>query len=1152
MSLFQNSVLNKYLKGLESEKLKEAYSRFTSHFHNPTIQKNIRNSKEEQYQGEFLIDLFVKVLGYTKNPAPDFNLTTELKNIKGAKKTDGAILSEGKALAVIELKGCNTTDLSKVETQAFGYKNNQPGCNYVITSNFEKLRFYIDNAVDFEEFNLFQLTKERFNILWLCLSFEYLFNDIPRKIKNESLTHEENITKKLYKDYSEFRNKIFNNIQKINPEYDKLTLFKKTQKLLDRFLFIFFAEDKLLLPPNSIGIIVNQWKDLRDKYDEYFPLYDRFKKYFGYLNTGHKGQQHDIFAYNGGLFAPDEILDNIKIDDDLLYKHTVNLSNYDFESEVGVNILGHIFEHSLNDIEAVQSEIEGISTDKSKSRRKKEGVFYTPKYITKYIVDNTIGKLCEEKKTELDIQEAEFEKERKGRQKTTLKKLSQQLENYRKWLLQITICDPACGSGAFLNQALEFLIAEHRYIDELQAKLFGDAMIMSEVENSILENNLYGVDINEESVEIAKLSLWLRTAKKGRKLSTLNNNIKCGNSLIDDTEVAGNKAFNWNNEFPQIFKEKKKKAHHITWVTHNSRTSQRMIDNKVQKGDAICLNEKAELNITETINNIVAEDKLNVLAYNICADHVHILLVCEDDELSNIVRKLKGKSSQKLKEHLQIPKEEKFTLWAQKYSNTYIDNEKKLWNTIEYIKTNRIKHELPINNGLQPIVEKMCCDYEHAFRTEHNGGFDVVIGNPPYVIAKSFNEYYKINFSTYKAKDLYAFFYEKGINILKNNGLFGFISPSSYLTNIGFVSLRNYLIQFKINNIVDLGENVFTDASVDSAILILQKNKNNNQEILCSDANFIFRRIKQNLFLSLENIIFNIYLNTEYLKIANSIENRNKKFIDYIKFSRGVEFGFKSDKVFDEKFTGEYKPLLCGGNIGRYKIDFEKKFILPEYKNTSIYKTSNIYEEPKVLVRRIGNTIISSYDDTGYYNVCDVYNLQIKNSNNYNLKVINAILNSRLINFYYDTKYKSVKKLFPKIPIQNLKLIPIPNFFRVNQDTLFNKTNKMLELNKDFQKKKNKFLNRIKDNFEIEKINKKLETFYDYDFKTFVAEFKKQKIKLTLNQQVEWEEFFYSYKNEINQLQTKINTIDKEIDQMVYELYGLTEDEIKIVEEATK
>src|SRR5690606_11494795 len=289
------------------------------------------------------------------------------------------------------------------------------------------------------------------------------------------------------------------------------------------------------------------------KYDEYFPLYDRFKKYFGYMNTGHKGQQHDIFAYNGGLFAPDEILDNIKINDDLLYKHTVNLSNYDFESEVSVNILGHIFEHSLNDIDEIQAEIQGIETEQSKTKRKKDGVFYTPKYITKYIVDNTVGKLCDEKKAELGIIDVEYAKGRRNRKKETIKILGENLQAYRNWLLNITICDPACGSGAFLNQALEFLMEEHAYVDELQAQLFGASIVFQDVSNHILEKNIYGVDINEESVDIAKLSLWLRTAQRGRKLTTLNNNTKCGNSLIDDPEVAGEKAFNWQIEFPSVF-----------------------------------------------------------------------------------------------------------------------------------------------------------------------------------------------------------------------------------------------------------------------------------------------------------------------------------------------------------------------------------------------------------------------------------------------------------------------------------------------------------------------------------------------------------------------------------------------------------------------
>ena len=177
-----------------------------------------------------------------------------------------------------------------------------------------------------------------------------------------------------------------------------------------------------------------------------------------------------------------------KIDDNLLYKHTLKLSEYDFASEVDVNILGHIFENSLNELDEIKAQLEGTAIDKSKTKRKKDGVFYTPKYITKYIVENTVGKLCEEKKQVLEILEEEYFTDKK-RQKKTIQGLVEKLDAYRKWLLQLTICDPACGSGAFLNQALDFLIEEHQYIDELQAKLFGDALVMSDMENSILENN---------------------------------------------------------------------------------------------------------------------------------------------------------------------------------------------------------------------------------------------------------------------------------------------------------------------------------------------------------------------------------------------------------------------------------------------------------------------------------------------------------------------------------------------------------------------------------------------------------------------------------------------------------------------------------------
>lgn len=713
MALFQNSVLNKYLKQQDSDEVKEACNRFAQYFHNSAIQQNIRESKEEQFQEGFLRELFVNVLEYTLNPNANYNLTTELKNEKGAKKADGAILNGGQALAVIELKSTKTKDLESIRQQAFDYKSNQTGCVYVITSNFEKLRFYVNNAVEFEEFDLFNLSVDRFALMYLCLHHDNLINNVALEIKNASVREEENITKKFYAAYSVFKRELYRNLVKLNMKNEvfrielnnedtdrankniKHHLFKKSQKLIDRFLFIFFGEDRGLLPPNSTLKILEQWDKLKDL-DAYTPLYERYKLYFNYLDTGRKStnKSAEIFAYNGGLFKPDAILDSLLISDNLLFKHTKYLSHYDFESQIDVNILGHIFENSLNEIESVNAEIEGTDFDKQKTKRKKDGVFYTPKYITKYIVDNTVGKLCNEKKEALKIIEEEYHPKR---QKETKKKLLVALETYREWLLQLTILDPACGSGAFLNQALDFLIKEHQYIDELQTNLLGGGFVFPNIENTVLENNIYGVDLNEESVEIAKLSLWLRTAQPRRKLNDLSSNIKCGNSLIDSKTVAGDKAFKWEDEYPQIFKKKEKKAFHITTATHDSRTSQRMIDYKVRelrdmgtrpKAEGIWLEPKDEVLITKTVAKIIKEDNLNIMAFNICGDHMHLLLVCTEEEVAKIMQKIKAKTSRIVninrgitttREHAPLSNtrgEKQNSLWTQTFGNTPIKNEK--------------------------------------------------------------------------------------------------------------------------------------------------------------------------------------------------------------------------------------------------------------------------------------------------------------------------------------------------------------------------------------------------------------------------------------------------------------------------------------------
>ena len=1014
MSLFQKTIINKYLKLQNQDQLKKKWDLFCKHFHNAEIQENIRNSKEEQYQGEFLIDLFVDVLGYTKNPTPHFNLTTEYKNVKDSKKADGAIIINDKVLAIIELKGTNTTDLSKIETQAFGYKNNQPDCKYVITSNFEKLRFYIDNAIEHLEFNLFELTKSDFELLYLCLAFENISSDIPARIKNESVSKEDEITKKLYRDYSVFKRELFKNLSEQNPEFDPLELFKKSQKLLDRLLFLFFGEDRGLLPPNSVRLILEQWNKLKDL-DEYVPLYDRFKKYFGYLNTGFKGKDFSVFAYNGGLFKPDEVLDTITIDDDLLYQHSLKLSEYDFASEVDVNILGHIFENSLNEIDEIKAQIEGQEIDKSKTKRKKDGVFYTPKYITKYIVENTVGKLCEEKKTELGIAEEDYSTDKKRQQKTKLA-LLQKLEDYRTWLHQITIVDPACGSGAFLNEALNFLIDEHKYIDELEAKLTGSSIAFAYHSESILENNLFGVDLNEESVEIAKLSLWLRTAEPNRKLNDLSNNIKCGNSLIDDPEIAGNKAFNWEKEFPQIFAK---------------------------------------------------------------------------------------------------------------------------------------------------------------------GGFDVVIGNPPYVGTKQIDsidrDYYWEKYSDllFSEMDLYQIFMYKSISeLLKINGKMGFITPNSYFTNVSFRNLRSFIVEnFVIKSIIDFPYRFypFDDVNTETAIIIIDK-KHDSENVTSFK---VIDKNKQLVLGGMADVYRNeiklrqVAINDKYRGMiiinANNIVNKligcENVFGDYLELHKGwmsvpskvqlsatkYEKGIFSleEIINDEELKKHTTLFLEGRDIHRYYLDKVEKYV---YINDIDNKTKNWHFSPKIILQRIvgqnKNKIFATVDldNRIIFPNANLVNLK---KNDDNIKFYLAILNSNLISYFYNLYYGESNTNLTKLAFESL---PIPNLDFIDKSDFINLVDKLISLIENLKLESEKFQRALQREFSLESLSKKLQNWYELSFAEFLKELAKAKLNLTLSQKAEWEDYFLAEQQKAISIKSQIDQTDKEIDQLVYELYGLTEEEIEIVE----
>ena len=1003
--MFQKTIISKYLKSQNSEHLTAKWELFRAHFHHAEIQENIRNSKEEQYQGEFLIDLFVNILGYTKNPTPNFNLTTEYKNVKDSKKADGAIIINEKVSSIIELKGTNTTDLSKIEEQAFGYKNNQPDCKYIITSNFEKLRFYIDNAIEHLEFNLFELTFEQFQLLYLCLAYENISADIPAKMKAESVSQEDLITKKLYNDYSVFKRELFQNLVAQNPQYEPLALFQKSQKLLDRLLFLFFGEDRGLLPPNSVRLILEDWKAIKDR-DEDVQLYSRFKKYFGYLNTGFKGKRYDVFAYNGGLFKADEVLDHIIIDDELLYKHSLKLAGYDFASEVDVNILGHIFENSLNELDEVKAQLEGQEIDKSKTKRKKDGVFYTPKYITKYIVENTVGKLCDDKKAEFAIVEEEYFTDKKRQQKTKLA-LLKKLDDYRTWLHQITIVDPACGSGAFLNEALNFLIGEHQYIDELEAKLTGSSIAFTYHSESILENNLFGVDLNEESVEIAKLSLWLRTAEPNRKLNSLNDNIKCGNSLIDDSEFAGDKAFNWEQEFPQIFAK---------------------------------------------------------------------------------------------------------------------------------------------------------------------GGFDVVIGNPPYVarsLSNGMKTFLNLNFKTTQYQvELYVAFMEQAVNICKVNGNISFIVPNSWLKNMMMSDCRKFMAEnLNLITIIPNLENLFTEASVDTMIFIGVKNiLNLDNEIFIDE--FINQnlqtkhKVKQARFLSNKNYLFDVEVNDSILPILEKMNTDIISIGELFDVTRGVNpydrnTGQSAETISTRAYHSNIKqdetfvPELKGMHASRYSYSWDKKHYISYGNWLAAPRQKKYFEGQRIIFREIlGKTLVSTLIEEVFIIDRSLYiaKLEESMSDKFKTTFVLSILNSKLMAFFFRYSNNEFDNLFPKIRVAEFKNLPIKNISLLQQKPFVEKADQMLSLNKELQEVSAKFQRTSERKFESLISNKKLQDWYKLSYADFIKELTKQKIKLSLSEEAEWADYFDQEKGRALEIQTQITATDKEIDQMVYELYGLSEDEIGIVE----
>lgn len=1041
--LFNKTLLKKHSKNFKlnprkHDLLKEYISKIES-----------GDFKSETKNYLYFYDVILKgVLGYKRE-----DVLFDEKEDTGLGKSEFVLKSDDKKFMVIELKGqginldkrqSGRSDNKSPIEQAFGYAINTGDVDWIMVSNYEEFRLYnYYEKTKFISFNIKELLdKEKFAYFMLSFSRDsHIKSDTISRVKKDTLIVDRKLANQFYKLYNETRLMLIKELES-ESQMKRLDSIHYAQLILNRYMFICFAEDTNLLP-SQISVDTISTPIIKGNI-RHSSIFQRLNELFIDINEGNQFKK--INEYNGGLFFED--LDFIKIRDMVedqdffkdvyqewnftdyekdinhllgnsgfhinpIYRNMLTISSFDFSTELDVNILGHIFENSIGDIEELK---EG-----SKGRRKKEGIFYTPDYITDYICRNTIIPYLSESGNVNTVDELLGEY------------WGSKIEELDQKVKEIKIVDPACGSGAFLNKASDILLEIHRGIHQTRYKGQKDTLIpyfdSIEERREILLNNIYGVDLNEESVDITKLSLFLKVCRKGLKLPNLDKNIKCGNSLIYDPEFTY-KPFNWETEFSEIIQ---------------------------------------------------------------------------------------------------------------------------------------------------------------------NDGFDIVIGNPPYVRQeqiRNIKPYLKEQYRTfYGTADLYVYFFEKGLEILKNGGNLGFISSNKFIRTKYGKELRKYILKNTLfRKYIDHShDNVFEDATTYPGIFILKKGTPNNNNILVNDT----YQIQQS---RLSESVWN-FERPEILDLKDKIKNKtiNLKNIEGVAIFYGIKTGYNKAFVIDEETKSNLikddpnnkdilRPLVMGKDIKRYNIFYKNLYLILTKNGVNIDNYPLILNHLKGSEKQLnkrqdqGNNwfnlrdcaYYSEFDkekiiwgeiamkpkftlDTDRLFLLNTCYLMTLDNENYDLRYLIALINSKLICWQFRSISTSVRGGYWRYTKQYVEKIPIYPATPEEQQTFIEKTDKMLQLNKKLKEEVNDFNSWIQKEFGIDKLSQKLEKYYKLSEDEFMDELRKKKVdtKVRKNREYLEREFNESIKI-INPVLQEIKQTDDKIDKMVYELYELTDKEIGIIENSLK
>ena len=483
----------------------------------------IRKYNEESTKKDFILPLF-EALGWNTSNRAKKNDSISAEETISKKRVDYGFRINGIPKFFLEAKSLKEEGIQSnadYVNQAINYAW-MKSCSWAILTNFETIAVY--NA-DWKESNYGN------NLFFVLHPSDFLTDNRLVNLSKDAFENDEldktaskwgkkqvknPISKQLLLDMIHFREILSKDIVRNNQDkhLSQDDIDESVQRILDRLIFIRNAEDRGL-EENRLLSILRQWHSkvkghLVKEISRIYTDYD--KNYNSKLFAHHLCD--DLYIENEAL---QEVIEGLNQSKDNSYR-------YDF-SFIESDVLGNIYEQYLGNI--LKSTPKRAKLESSKAHRKEQGIYYTPSYIVDYIVKNTVGEYIKTHTPE-------------------------EIRN-------VKILDPACGSGSFLIRAYKELGAywknKYRTENGIQETLkFDEAEDFYSMKVEILKNNIFGVDLDPKAVEIAQLNLLLQISERKQRLPLLQNNIKVGNSLIDDP-IISDRAFKWEEEFPEIMKE---------------------------------------------------------------------------------------------------------------------------------------------------------------------------------------------------------------------------------------------------------------------------------------------------------------------------------------------------------------------------------------------------------------------------------------------------------------------------------------------------------------------------------------------------------------------------------------------------------------------